>query len=399
MPRSALIAAAAAGLVLRLLFSLGYWVGQPLTRDEREYLAMARSIAATPASPQTTADVADPFGRAPGYPAFLASIGAGRTPVESVPAPIKIAQSIAGAGGVFLVGLLAFQLGGPRAARLAAEIAAVYPPLVWTAAYALSEALYWPLALLAAWLLNRAFTPSGYRRRTMPAAAGAIVGATILVRPGFALLLPILVVWSLWRRQFISAAIVVSAAAIVVLPWTIRSSLHEGRLVLVASEGGVTFWTGNHPLARGEGDLNANPPLKEAKIALRSAHPELTEQTMEPIYYREAMRWITAHPFAWLRLEARKAFYLVVPIGPSYGVHSTRYRLASALSYAALLPLAAIGVLLSGRRRAATPALWLLLATAAIMGLVFFPQERFRLSMIDPILVVCAGALRADPRS
>ena len=389
MPRSALIAAAAAGLVLRLLFSLGYWVGQPLTRDEREYLAMAGAPGA----------VVDPFGRAPGYPAFLSSIGVGRTPVESVPTSIKIAQSIVGAAGVFLVGLLAFQLGGRGAAQLAAWIAAAYPPLVWTAAYALSEALYWPLALLAAWLLNRAFAGTGTARRATAAAAGVVVGATILVRPGLVMLLPLLAVWALWRRQLMTVALVFLTAALVVLPWTIRTSRHEGRFVLVASEGGVTFWTGNHPLARGEGDLNANPALKEAKIALRAAHPDLNEQSMEPIYYREAMQWIVSQPFAWLRLEIKKLFYLVVPIGPSYSVHLWRYRLASSLSYALLLPLAAVGALLAGRRRAATPALWLLLATAAIMCLVFFPQERFRLSMIDPILVVCAGALRADTRS
>ena len=397
MPRSALVAAAAAGLMLRLLFSLGYWVNQPLTRDEREYLAMARSIAGAPSD--TSGDIVDPFGRAPGYPAFLASIGAGRTPVESVPASVKVAQSIVGAAGVLLVGLLAFQLAGRRAASLAAWIAAAYPPLVWTAAYALSEALYWPLALLAAWFLNRAFTALDTRWRTAAAAAGVVIGATILVRPGLVMLLPVLAIWALWRRQLMTTMLVFVTAALVILPWTIRNSRHEGRFVLVASEGGVTFWTGNHPLARGEGDLNANPALKDAKATLRASHPELTEQTMEPVYYREAMQWIASHPHAWLRLEVKKIFYFVVPIGPSYAVHSMRYRLASALSYAALLPVAAIGVLLAGRGRKATPALWLLLATAAIMCLVFFPQERFRLSMIDPILVVCAGAIRADTRS
>jgi 4-amino-4-deoxy-L-arabinose transferase-like glycosyltransferase len=388
VPRSALIAAAAAGLVLRLLFSLGYWVDKPLTRDEREYLAMARSE-----------PLVDPFGRAPGYPAFLVSIGAAKTPVESVPASIKIAQSIVGAAGVLLVGMLAFQLAGPRAATLAAWIAAAYPPLVWTAAYALSEALYWPLALLAAWLLNRALAATRGSRLSTAAAAGVIVGATILVRPGFVVLLPLLAVWAVWRHQLLTVLLVFVTAALVMLPWTIRNSRHEGRFVLVASEGGVTFWTGNHPLARGEGDLNANPALKEAKAALRAAHPELTEQTMEPVYYREATNWILSNPLAWLRLEVKKLFYLIVPIGPSYSVHAWRYRLASSLSYALLLPLGAVGVLLAGRGRAATPALWLLLATAGIMCLVFFPQERFRLSMIDPILIVCAGALRADTRS
>ena len=41
-----LIAAALVGVVLRLAFGLGYWIDRPLTRDELEYLSLARSLAA-----------------------------------------------------------------------------------------------------------------------------------------------------------------------------------------------------------------------------------------------------------------------------------------------------------------------------------------------------------------
>lgn len=58
---------------------------------------------------------------------------------------------------------------------------------------------------------------------------------------------------------------------------------------------------------------------------------------------------------------ARKAFYTMVPTGPSYAVHSARYRVASVASY---LPI-----------------------------LVFFPQERFRIPVIDPALIVSAALL------
>jgi radical SAM protein with 4Fe4S-binding SPASM domain len=44
----ALFLIAVLGLALRLAFSLGYWTGQPLTRDEQEYLSLARSLAAIP---------------------------------------------------------------------------------------------------------------------------------------------------------------------------------------------------------------------------------------------------------------------------------------------------------------------------------------------------------------
>jgi len=35
--------------------------------------------------------------------------------------------------------------------------------------------------------------------------------------------------------------------------------------------------------------------------------------------------------------------------------------------------------------------LWLLAGSAVLVGLVFFPQERFRIPLIDPALVVLGG--------
>ncbi len=148
--------------------------------------------------------------------------------------------------------------------------------------------------------------------------------------------------------------------------------------MLVATEGGVTFWTGNHPLAVGDGDLAANPQLKIASQALKNAHPDLTEEQMEPIYYREALAWMRAHPIDWLALEARKVVYLVVPMGPSYRLHSWRYFIASA----GTVPAVASG----GSRRRVAP--WR--RPRAASGSVAAPRGRDRdLSDIFP-----AGALQ-----
>ena len=94
--------------------------------------------------------------------------------------------------------------------------------------------------------------------------------------------------------------------------------------MLVASEGGVTFWTGNHPLAAGDGDLAANPELKRAQPGAASRRiPDLSEEQMEPLYYREALRLDPrASAATGSGSKLRKLFYLVVPIGPSYRVHS-----------------------------------------------------------------------------
>ncbi len=47
----------------------------------------------------------------------------------------------------------------------------------------------------------------------------------------------------------------------------------------------------------------------------------------------------------------------------------------------------------SERHRARTPGLWLLFASAVAVALVFFPQERFRIPVIDPTLILCAAGL------
>lgn len=393
LPVAWLTAAALAALVARLAFGLLYWTHQPLTRDELEYLSLARSLAAGHGfvyDELLRAGSFVPFGRAPGYPAFIALVGAGRTVTTSVPAALKIAQACVGALGVWLVGVIAHRLAGARAARGAAALAAIYPPLVWIAGYAWSEALFWPVGLLVAWLFDRALTPPA--RVSGAIVCGLAVGAGLLIRPGLLLFLPIAGVYLLLRRRFVTLMGLALGVALIVGPWTIRNYVHHGRLMIVASDGGVTFWTGNHPLATGDGDMAANVAIKQDNIRLRAEHPALTEEAMEPIYYREAFAWMAAHPLAWLGLEARKVFYLVVPIGPSYTLHSSRYFVASVASYGVVLVLAIVGAMTLGRQLGRTPGVWMLAASAVLTCLVFFSQERFRIPIIDPALVVLGGA-------
>lgn len=403
--RRLIVAAAVAGLIVRLAFGLLYWVHKPLTHDEREYLALAQSVAAGrgfvyDASHDT--GTAQQFGRAPAYPLFLVVVGAGPHEYDSAPDRVKIAQSIVGALGVWLIGLLAARAAGPAAGVAAASIAAVYPPLVWICAYVLSEALYSTLALATALLLDTAIDRARGPREKDEAgphlagsafalAAGVTAGIAILARPAMLFFLPVASLWLLYRRRARLAVILVVTSLAVVAPWTARNVRTYGRLVLVASEGGVTFWTGNHPRARGEGDLAANPDIKLAEIAFREAHPGLTAEQLEPLYYREALQYIVRHPVWWLGLLGKKAFYTIVPIGPSYTLHSTKYLVSSVASYLILLPFAAAGARTWVRSRQRLESLFLLAASAVIVGLVFFPQERFRIPVIDPTLIVCAG--------
>jgi 4-amino-4-deoxy-L-arabinose transferase-like glycosyltransferase len=474
--RRLIVGIALAGCLVRAAFGLLYWHDKPLTHDEREYLSIAANLAAgrgfaqtlpgevaedaaedatrrqdaatdaargaaaptvgghavPPALPEGPATPAisrvQQFGRAPLYPFFLApltladaDLRAGRLPAD-VPWAIKLAQAIVGGVGVWLIGLIAWRLAGDRAGAWAAGLAAIYPPLVWCAAFALSEVLYSTLALAGVWVLSGVLDGAGARggdartiegasrgtrdgapNRSAAAAAtgeawrtvfagGLLVGLAILTRPAMLFFLPFALLLA-WRRGPRLAAWLLGGVLLVVLPWTARNVATYGRFVLIASEGGVTFWTGNHPDAGGEGDLAANPHLKELNRAFRERHAELSEEALESVYYREAAGFIVSHPGSWSRLLAKKLFYTWVPIGPSYRLHSPRYFWASVLSYGAVLPFALLGVVRLWRSARPRPwTLWSLAGSALLVCVIFFPQERFRIPVVDPTLLICAAA-------
>ncbi|MEN3338572.1 MAG: hypothetical protein V7647_2248, partial [Acidobacteriota bacterium] len=228
------------GFVLRLSFGLFYWVGKPLTHDEREYLALSQSITAGHGfgyDPGHETGTTQQFGRAPFYPVFLAAIGTGAHAYSATPTRVKVAQSLIGAMGVWLIAAIAMRLAGDSAAVAAALIAAVYPPLVWICSYVLSESLYSTVALGAVLTLDRALDRADGDRasagRTWAVSSGLVTGIAILVRPAMLFFLPLASVWLARRRRGVLAALLVTAALAVVAPWTARNVRLFHRPVLV----------------------------------------------------------------------------------------------------------------------------------------------------------------------
>ena len=403
------------GFVLRLGFGLGYWVGKPLMKDEQEYLLLATRIATgqgfnypppSPSSPPTRH-----FERPPGFAVFLAAVltvtrdplvgatasgdMAGFPPSSSeVPKSIKVAQSFVGALAVLLIAALGRRAAGARAAVAAAAIAAVYPPLVWICGYVISEPLYSTLALATVWLLQKASDATGGRQLRDGFAAGLLAGAALLTKEMMLFLLPLAALWLIVTRKRALALVLAAGVAVVALPWIGRNYVVHDRFILTAAHGGVTLWTGNNPLAEGEGDLAAIPEMGKARVALENGHPGLSNQELDGVYYREVFRFVREHPAEWLVLEARKLFYTFVPLGPSYQLHSRRYYVASLLSYGLLAPMAIAGLwmLITRGRPSRLWALGLLAASTVAVSLVFFPQERFRIPVMDPAAIVAASA-------
>lgn len=192
-----------------------------------------------------------PFGptaeHPPGFELLLAALD--RLGANGYPAH-RLALAGLGTVNVVLVGVLGRALAGPLAGALAAALAALHPLLFTADGALMSEPLYGTLllaALLAAWW--------ALEGRSLPrfAALGALIALAALVRGEALALLALLVVPLAWRaapggrRRLVLAATAITAAVLVLAPWTIRNSSAFDRPVLISTNADGVFVGANCP--------------------------------------------------------------------------------------------------------------------------------------------------------
>ena len=185
--------------------------------------------------------------RAPGYPLFLAGIYA-LAPVGDRLAAARLVQVLLGALLAPLTALLAARILPPSRAPFFAGTAVAFYPILWMYPIGLgSENLFLPLCLGSGLALLHAARSA---RAGPAAAAGLFMGAAALTRGGFALTLPLVLIWLARRVGLRRAALATIVAAGVFLPWSIRNSLVLGRPAFVETTVGYNLFIGYHP----EGD-------------------------------------------------------------------------------------------------------------------------------------------------
>jgi 4-amino-4-deoxy-L-arabinose transferase-like glycosyltransferase len=319
--------------------------------------------------------------RAPGFPVFLAAL---YSVVGERPPVAYLTFCLLGAASCLLTYLLARELFSEGWARLAGVLAAVNLPHAYFAAVYVSENLFVPLLILSAWLVVRHL-----KRDSFPSlvAAGIVLGYAALTRPFALLLLPAFlaaVVWSQWRqRSWLltpAAALVVSFFA-VILPWTARNYRVFGHPVLIANNGGSTFYGGNNDRVLREPNLfgywlsTTELPHRD----LVDAAPD--EITHDKVEWRLGLDWVKQHPGALPRL----AVYKVVRLWAwphDWDGGKPYYVPLRVATFAPYLLLYTLGVLRCLRSRDYWTPPWLvvhagMLATVAT-AVVFWGSPRFR---------------------
>jgi hypothetical protein len=271
---------------------------------------------------------------------------------------------------VWHVGL---RLGGPVVAALGAWHAALHPGLVAYDATKLVQFSF-DAALVALTLLafvRWAEEPGGGRA----AAAGLLTGLLMYERGTIGLFFPVALLWVKvvggvpWGRFARQVALYGAVAALLVVPWTVRNAVVQGRLVPMMSTTWVALWQGNNENATGTEFTADGQPMKWStppELSRRLAGKDEHEQMAA--FRDAALTFIRTQPRRAAELYVHKVAYFWWS-SPHTGIwYPARWKRVYEAWYLAFIGAAILGLVTLAR---GDPARW------AVAQLVFWLAVSF----------------------
>jgi tetratricopeptide (TPR) repeat protein len=426
MSRRAAFALFALALTLRLIYiheirSL-VWFDVPLV-DGASYFRIAKAIAGGDLLAGHGA-----FWQPPLYSYFLALL---LKIVGTDMGRIYAAQAMLGALSCVLAAGIGARIGGPRAGVATGLVMALYGPLIHFDAQPLIPVLHIVLALGGLALLLRAADGGDVPATRRPAAwggAGLLWGLAAIATPTILPAVPPAAVWIAWRGARGPAApggrrravlLFLAGVSLPIAAVAARNLMVSGEPILISSNGGINFYIGNNP------DYDLTVRIRPGgEFERLEQQPEnlgvLGEAARSRWFAARAVDFLVHYPGAALRLYGRKTLDLVAgrEIPRNEDIYDYRrtsvllralvWRFGIAFPFGLVAPLAAAGVVVVFRGRAADPgraagpgrsgALLLLPYAVAYAAsiLLFFPTDRYRLPIV-PVLAIFAGACLGAP--
>jgi 4-amino-4-deoxy-L-arabinose transferase-like glycosyltransferase len=209
----------------------------------------------------------------------------------------RIVEALLGVATILVVFALGWRLGGRWAALFAAVAVAVYPPFIHTTGELMSE----PPAMLTLPAAILAFLWAGERRSPWAwLAPGLLFGLSAMFRPEYLLVGAVFVVFAWvrtwrereWRLGLASAAVLLVALVLPILPWTIRNVVVLDRVVPVSTGGGKALYVGTFLPA--DGEYQRVKAILAKRYLHRDLEPNseaLNEVNPTPLFNRVADRY------------------------------------------------------------------------------------------------------------
>ncbi|UCG42284.1 MAG: glycosyltransferase family 39 protein [candidate division WOR-3 bacterium] len=410
---------ATAGFVVRLAYILQSRGSDPLFNSPQMDSLYHHRWALAVAS--GTEFISDAFFRAPLYPYFLGLIYrlAGADLLS-----VRIVQAVVGGLSCGLMYLLARRIlaerqdaglsvspSAERNARITGFVMAAYPMAVYFDAELLIPVLLLFLLLFGLILLYRSCDQD--RQWYLP---GLVFGLAAITRPNVLAFLAGLVVWLFLRyrrRAWKRILVLLGAAAMVILPVTVRNYVVGRRFVPIAWQAGTNFYIGNNPESDGVTAIlpgtraswwgGFNDVKSQAEVALGR---RLRGADIDRYWLSRGLEFWRERPLQGIRLLLRKLLVLTsgAEVSNNRDVYFfKRYTWLDRLvfrttwlkfPFGLLLPLSLVGVVLTWRSRKRLLPVYVFVVSYGFSFVLFFVTARFRMGLIPPLvlLAVCGAA-------
>ena len=309
--------------------------------------------------------------------------------------------------------LLAVQLSSRRAVALLSGLAATcYPVMVLTVTMPISLTLH---LVLLAWALVLTMLLAQKPAGVLGLATGVLWGLLILGRPAALAFLPLVVLWLWWNHcswedLLKLGGLILVAVIVVLLPWMVRNYRIHGRLFLVSTNSGATFWNGNNPFSTGTGHLvytakvdeylgRAHDPTQPSVVQLQpyplppdlqAEVATLSEIELDRRQFQAGLAFIREQPRAWLTLMGQKAIgflWFRRNIGARYDASWTAYYKPV---YVVLVILLLVGLVVSARDWRRYSLFYMLFIFYTVVFVAYNVESRYRWE-IEPFFLIFAA--------
>ena len=354
----------------------------------------------------------DVFYQAPLYPYFLGVIYSTLGPNLLA---VRVCQAVIGSCSCVLLASAASRFFSPRVGIVSGLMLALYAPAIFFDGLLQKSVLDVFFVCVMLWVLSRIASQRhaenaevAEKEHSRLFLLGLALGALSLTRENALVFIVVVLTWILVTIQgrVKAAAAFALGLAIVLVPVAARNSVIGGGFYITTSQFGPNFFIGNHPGAdgtyqslrygRGAPEYERQDATELAEHALRR---KLTPGEVSEYWTDRALDFITSQPMEWMKLTARKVALIWnrtemvdTEDQATHADWSLPLRLASPIGhFGVLVPLAALGVIVTWRDRRRLAVLYAFIVAYAASVVLFYVFARYRYPLV-PLLIPFAAA-------
>ncbi|OPY88035.1 MAG: hypothetical protein A4E71_00716 [Smithella sp. PtaU1.Bin162] len=320
--------------------------------------------------------------------------------------PAVAVQLIIDAFSAVITYLIARKIFDERAGLSAGIIYAVYAPLILFAGMPVGESISIFFLLLSFYLLIKALDLKEHSLYYY--LSGLAAGIASTGRPNVivssVLTIAVLFFYNQQDKKYYSSTLrYILGIVIVLLPFSLNNYYLEKSFSPYPAKGGLNFYIGNHPEAKGIYELipgTSNLPYiymhESQEVASQEAGRELSAQEADMYWYQKGMNFITGHPVDAISLLFKKTLLFMNNKELATNLdHDFCKEFSFILKYAVIPPglliaFAIMGIIMIPNNKNIV-LLKLFLVGLVISTVIFFISDRYRIVSLPFVIILSSG--------